>query len=307
MASDFATKLRITAAALGCAGRKDLCARFRAVNPATHFDLERSHKWLQGRALPRSVQLYEDWAKVLGTKRSGAWLASCTVAAFLDEICVLYDADAGMLLARAEQDAAEASAAHATGHYLCGAYACYSLAWSPYFRGHVIRGALLIACSAAPQRGLSATYSEALLGGTLQLRGGAVVAGRTLHVHLPGAEHCSPLMMTLFLPGPPASVLCGVLSGATVVGSEPLPSMTRLIAVRVPRDASPSNGYIAPSPGALADDLQRLGLRLAEPDTTDAMLRDVLLGGAGGGLDQIPATDQARLAAVFDRAYLVAE
>ncbi len=49
----FATKLRLTAAVLGCRGRKEFCARFRAVNPGTHFDLDRSHKWLQGRALPR--------------------------------------------------------------------------------------------------------------------------------------------------------------------------------------------------------------------------------------------------------------
>ena len=51
----LAAKLRITAALLGCATRKELCARFRSVNPATEFDLERSYKWLQGRALPRSA------------------------------------------------------------------------------------------------------------------------------------------------------------------------------------------------------------------------------------------------------------
>jgi len=50
----FAHKLSITAAILNCATRKELCARFRNVNPATEFELERSYKWLQGRALPRS-------------------------------------------------------------------------------------------------------------------------------------------------------------------------------------------------------------------------------------------------------------
>lgn len=54
MVRDFGHKLRITAALLGCASQKDLCARFRAVNPATAFKLERSYKWMHGRALPRA-------------------------------------------------------------------------------------------------------------------------------------------------------------------------------------------------------------------------------------------------------------
>ena len=33
--------------------RKDLAGAFRRVNPATSFDLDRAHKWLQGRAQPR--------------------------------------------------------------------------------------------------------------------------------------------------------------------------------------------------------------------------------------------------------------
>jgi hypothetical protein len=94
---DLAIKLRLTSAVPGCGGRKDLCARFRAANPATHFDLERSHKWLQGRAVPRSATVYEDWAKVIGTQKPGSWIAGCSVEAFLEELCVLFDADAGAL------------------------------------------------------------------------------------------------------------------------------------------------------------------------------------------------------------------
>ena len=69
MVRDFGAKLRITAAALGCASQKDLCARFREANPGTIFELDRSYKWMQGRALPRSVGLYEDWAALLGTEQ----------------------------------------------------------------------------------------------------------------------------------------------------------------------------------------------------------------------------------------------
>ena len=57
---ELPTKLLVTQELLGCASRKELCARFRDVNPRTEFDLERSHKWMQGRAKPRSGRVYED-------------------------------------------------------------------------------------------------------------------------------------------------------------------------------------------------------------------------------------------------------
>jgi len=38
MVRDLGAKLRITAAVLGCASQKDLCARFRGVNPGTWDD-----------------------------------------------------------------------------------------------------------------------------------------------------------------------------------------------------------------------------------------------------------------------------
>ena len=92
MHAEFAAKLRLTAAVLGNATHKGLCARFRAVNPNTPCDIDRLHKWIQGRALPRSPQLYEDWAKVLGTHRPGTWLATCSMNEFRDEIALLFGA-----------------------------------------------------------------------------------------------------------------------------------------------------------------------------------------------------------------------
>jgi hypothetical protein len=307
MEPDFATKLRLTATALGCSGRKDLCARFRAINPATHFDVERSSKWLQGKALPRSAQLYDDWAKVLGTQRSGAWLASCTVEAFLAEICELYAADADALRRRAAERGADAVvAAPATSSadgYLCGSYACYSLAWSPYYRGHLIRGALTI----APGRrnpALAAMYSEAVLGAEARFDGEVLLARGTVHLSVRDPEGGSPLFVSLFLPGPPASVLCGVMSGATIIGPEALPSTTRMVVVRVPGNPGGSNRYLSPTPGALSDDLLALGLDLAGASQVDALMREFLLSDSEGGLDQVPASDQVRLTSVLDRAYL---
>ena len=83
-------KLRLTAAVLGCATRKELCARFRAASPATRFDLERANKWMQGRALPRDASVYDDWARAVGTARPGAWLAACTAAELAAELAALH-------------------------------------------------------------------------------------------------------------------------------------------------------------------------------------------------------------------------
>src|SRR4030095_10089810 len=62
LAREIDRKLRLTAAFLGAATRKDLARAFHRVNAATPFDVERAHKWLQGRATPREPQVYEDWA-----------------------------------------------------------------------------------------------------------------------------------------------------------------------------------------------------------------------------------------------------
>src|SRR3546814_17125737 len=80
-------------ALLGTVTRKDLAAAFRRVNPATSFDIERAHKWMQGRARPRELQIYEDWAKVLDIGQPGRWIADCDLKAFLDAICARHECD----------------------------------------------------------------------------------------------------------------------------------------------------------------------------------------------------------------------
>jgi len=306
--SDLATKLHLTAVALGCNGRKELCVRFRNVNPNTHFDLERSHKWMQGRAAPRYPQVYEDWARVLGTKRSGAWLASCPTEDFLLEICTLHGLEPAELLRRVQSEIpATRDAPHrkdAFDLYLRGTYVCYSRAWSPYYRDHLISGELTLGPDGT-RFALRATYTEALLAGAVTFEGELLLAGRMLHVILRESTAGSALFMSMFLPGPPASVLCGVMSGTTLVGPEALPSTTRLVAVRVPRPAVASHGYFLPRSGTISADLLAHGLPLADPDGVDTLMRNVLLS-HGTGLDQVPASSQADLAAALDQSYLQA-
>jgi len=251
MAVQLALKLRVTAAALGCASHKNFCARFRAVNPMTHFDFERSHKWLQGRALPRFAQVYEDWAKVLGTNQSGTWIAECTLEEFLAEAGNLHHVEPDALLQRAEVPQKRSVPLIVKDgraeHNVCGTYACYLHAWSPYFRGNLIRGALTI-CPPTSGSGLMAIYTETLLGQIMSFEGEVLMSGRALHLILRSQSDVSLLFQTFIPPGPPASVLCGVMSGAIVVGHEPQPSTTRIVIVRVRNDASASNAYLQVSP-----------------------------------------------------------
>ena len=144
----FATKLRMAAAALGCNSRKELCARFRSVNPATQCDLDRLNKWVQGRSLPRASSVYADFAAVIGTAKPGRWVADCSLEEFAAELAARTGVDAATLAMpdslsrRGNPRAAGLFGGIAT---LTGAFAAYSPAWSPHFRGRLLRGALRLA------------------------------------------------------------------------------------------------------------------------------------------------------------------
>lgn len=299
MNSTLAAKLRMTAAVLGCTSRKDLCARFRAVNPDTSFDLERSHKWMQGRALPRDARVYADWARVLGSDRPGSWFASCDLDSFAAELRALFGVDPARL------EAASLHASHpATGRpYLSGSFACYSPAWSPYHRGKLIRGALRL----APGRGdaLGATYTERLDTGEIRFRGDAIAVERTLHLTLREEATRLPLFASLLLPGPPGSVLCGVLSGAAFLGQDQCPTSSRFLAVRVADGAAldASNRYMDAAPGAVGADLAALGVPVLDHATLDVAAQEFFRPGTDN-IEQVPSAIQARLADLLDRAWL---
>jgi len=308
---DFDAKLRMTASVLGCANRKELVARFRAANPATQCDLDRLHKWLQGRALPRSSEVLKDWASVLGSGRDGAWLANCALAAFAQELAGLFGRDAEQLLSseafagRGSRTAAPAAAAEprmSGTRYLCGDYACYSAAWSPYMRGKLIRGGLTIRPGRGPA--LTATYSEMLIDKPVRFTGVPIIARRTLHMHLnePGGE--LPLFFSLFMPRPPAGVLCGVMSGVTLLGQDPEPSASRIAIIRVAADAplDATNRYLDTDRGTVAADLAALALSPANPSRVDRLVLDFLCGNQPAY--QVESAQQAALAAELDPIHL---
>jgi hypothetical protein len=310
MVRDFGAKLRITAAALGCASQKDLCARFRGVNAGTTFELERSYKWMQGRALPRSVRLYEDWAALLGTGRPVSWLQSCTVDEFLELVSDRHGVSQEMLAAQGGPGAAPGPEAAAPeprepppGHHLAGVYACYSHAWSPYFEGGIIRGTLAIeAAGGAPA--LLATYSERVALGRVEVRGQVAVTGRSVHVDLAHPVQFR-LAMSLFLPGTLASVLAGVMSGASWVDADPQPAATRIVMLRIPGATAAaleaSNRYLDPAAEPLSSDLVALGLRVAHPAELDRLLAGFLAAYRPSGYVKVGAEEHSRLAMAVDR------
>lgn len=302
MRTTLPAKLRITSAALGCTTRKDLCARFLATNPATGFDLDRSHKWMQGKAAPRSSRVYDDWALVLGTTRPGAWIASCTVDAFIDEVSRLFDADAAVLRGIGASPAHRPNGEAVDGQSV-PAYACYSPAWSPYFPGHLLRGSLRIEPLRGGERQL--TYRESIAGTEAEFAGRVEGAGQILCALLRTVASPLPLFLSFYQPGTPASALVGIMAGNTYLAQEARPTSCRFVAIRVPQAGllDAGNRYFEPSRGALAQDLSTLGL----PDLAAAEAETVVLAALreGTAIDQIAFTEQIRVAEPVDRGWLL--
>jgi len=322
-ARDVGVKLRVTAALLGGGNQKELCAAFRRVNPLTEFDLGRSYKWIEGRSLPRSPRIYEDWVGVLGLEdHSADWLAACTLDAFVEVLCVRNALDRATLLHRAGIGSGGLSvrrggARHAAAaeDYICGTFACYSHAQSPYYRGRIIRGALVIAPDGRRAGQWTATYSQSVAGGRAHATGSAVVSGRALALSLGTCSSgVAPLAIHLLLPTPPASLLIGLLSGFVMVdpGGQPAYA-TRIALLRMAVTGAvleDSNRYLneADAATALKHDLTLLGLHPPDPSGSAKALAEYLTAeegiGTPSGSLQTSTERYATLAATFDRVWL---
>lgn len=299
-------KLRLTAAFVGAATRKDLAAAFRRINPTTAFDVDRADKWLQGRSRPRQFSVYEDWIRLLDLPQPADWIVDCDLETFVGQICDHHGKSRQQLERRAAAfGKPQLHGLDDSGATIVGRYACYSHSWSPYFRGQLIRGTLVIEQEHGPQR-LTATYSEQLPTMRLQRKGQVTVTRRSVYIHVGGAGDDTHFFFALFPFSPPGSVLGGYLTGTTVLGPESQPSATRAVLVRLKQpetQASAADGYLDPAL-TITEDLARFGIKLDQPEVADGHLRRFLERSGDGGVDQIATEDFQRLVEMFDRAWL---
>jgi hypothetical protein len=266
---------------------------------------------LQGRALPRSAEVLQDWARLLDTRRDAIWLASCALDDFAAALATRFGRDAEDLLAshafagrgtRTARPAAAAQPRMSGVRYLCGTYACYGIAWSPYSRGNLIRGSLVVA--PGRREALVATYSEMLLGKPVRLSGEPTITRGSMHMALKEAGGEVPIYFSLLLPRPPASLLSGIMAGTTLVSPVPEPSASRIVMIRVAEGNSldDTNRYFSPKPGAISDDLAGLGLQLGTPQAVDQLVHDFLI--RNHDLEQVDTTLQLALTAELDPCHL---
>jgi hypothetical protein len=297
MAVEFAEKLQLTAQALGCATQKELCARFIELNPATHFTLQNSYKWIKGRSLPRSGGVYRDWAQLLDLDRSAQFLVNCP----LDIFSSLLSARYGLDPAGFETQPGEGTNAGARS-LLEGNYACYSLAWSKAARGQLIRGTLSISLDADDS--MSAHYQEQVPGGALGYSGRVHRTSRTVSMMLEDAENEHMLFISCLLPLPPGTILTGLLAGSAYHDLEGRPTAVRMLCVRSmkPHEAvAQGNRYLDTSAVTINLDLEDLGYDLRAEQEIGAACRDFLSRRGADDRIEISLSESEALAMAFAR------
>jgi hypothetical protein len=305
---DFAMKLRLAAAVLGCATRKELAAAFRGINPATTFDVERADKWLSGKAMPRGGDIHRDWSKLLDLGRPLEWMAACSAAELADVLARRHGGTPELLLERARDfphgahpRAAPPPRPDDGWGFVEGAYACYGHAFTPYFPGWLIRSSVLV----GPGHGAgSMTYSQNLPPSPMRFRGDVTFNGRGMQVALrQTAGGDTRVHMALFGPAPPATVLAGILCGAAVITPEPEPSAARIILIRLP-GPSPAfdalNAAFRPE-DSIAEDLAAAGLRFSDREEVDRRVKGFLPARPRHGIEQVATAEYRELVEYFNR------
>lgn len=259
-----------------------------------------------GSALPRGGQIYQDWAILVDLGESAEWIAGCSAASFAERLCRRHGLGLETLLSRSEAFGAPRSAARPSRRCdLAGTYVCYSRAWSSYYPQHLLPGVLTIRATAGGEA-LRGDYAENLPIGRLGLSGPVSGGERVLTVHLADAESGMQLMLWLFMPTPPMTVLAGFITGTTFMSTKPQLCASRMIAFRMPPEAAPdlpTVGYMKPG-ASIAADLALRGLAVASADALDHAAATYLAGSGDGSLDRVTAEDHQDLAELLDRQWL---
>lgn len=147
-----------------------------------------------------------------------------------------------------------------------------------------------------------ATYTESLFGRNVRLTAEVWISGRAMHFVVREPQGDVPVFFSLQMPGPPASVICGMMSGVAFVSNDPLPCACRIVFIRVPDGPrlDGTNRYFESVPGAIAADMVGLGLDVPEGDCLDAFTRAFL----GTSPNRVTPQDQATFASMLDSVHL---
>jgi hypothetical protein len=297
MTVEFAKKLRLTAQALGCVSQKELCARFLEINPNTQFRLANSYKWIQGRALPRSGAVYEDWARLLGLGKSAQFLTSCSLSEFVEALTAQGQHINDSSIVGEGDDGAFSLAT-----LLQGNYAMYSLAWSKAARGLFVRGSLEIAAGSGNE--IFANYSERVAGGILSFNGQVSVSHRAIHIILHDKKHQSSVLLSCHTPAPPANIITGIMAGSAYHDPESRPMAVRLICVRkltARGDLTASNRYLESGLEEFEEDIVALGYRLNKHQSIGAICSNFLRPPNSQERVEISLAESEDLAMTFDQ------
>jgi hypothetical protein len=237
---DVARKLDLTAIALGCLTRKELCAAFFRVNPSTVLTVQNCHNWAAGRSIPRSFSLYEDWAQVLGLEEGPHFVMTSTLATFTQRLAAKMDLPEALfaaldnsLLAEAAPRVESADAPAPSWRMdalLHGSFLVLSLAWAPTARGRLLGGALLLGASGEGE--LRADYIETVLGQRVRFTGRGMKHERTAHLTLTCMANGGTFFMALQTPILPGNLGAGVFAGNTVHDFDSAPSACPVLLIR---------------------------------------------------------------------------
>jgi hypothetical protein len=305
---DFGLKLRVTILALGFTTQKELHRHFLEIAPTSGLEQDTLYKWLQGRSTPRSGWVYDAWAAMLRLDRPLAHLKSCSIDEFVEDLIEPYGLDRAIVATvigrPAAEDKATDDASDRWRDQLCGTFACYSHAFSPIFRGKIMRGALTIAAP-GPAAPLDVSYVETTPFTELSHRGRLSWSNRLVGLDLHDEQKGSHVHMTLYCPSPPASVLTGLMMSPSFHDPTPQPTVSRVAAIRVPTvDLEALGGrdcVFDPGEHSISAELALMGMRIYPSADLDRLLTDFLQDSDGGGFDQVSVDQSARLNFAVDR------
>lgn len=287
---DVAEKLNLTAIALGCLTRKELCAAFFQINPNTVLTLQNCYNWLGGRSTPRNFSFYEDWALMLDLDEGPHFIMTCTLAAFTERIAAKMNLPDALLASLGDRPHKSNGAAPRQDHVggqdpswlanalLQGSYLALSLAWAPTARERLLQGTLHL--GTRDDGKLHADYLETILGRKVLFEGHGQEQGHTAQLTLTCQANATTFFMAFHLPILPGNLGAGIFAGNTVYDSASTPAACPILFIRnhalTHDEMEAGMNYLDATAEALAGSLEDLGYGRDPTLAAESALLDLL-------------------------------